>query len=337
MVSRIRAVDYLKAIGIIAVVCGHAKLPEWILRWIHTFHIPMFFMISGSLITPESLPGNFRTFFKKRIVKLFYSYLFFWAIGAVFYLLKNAPDASPANRILSLLYSSGTAEGDICLYPIVLWFFPALIFGMCFLYLVTTINSRILQWTAAAAFTGTGYAAGSLALPWELESAACSTIFLYSGYRFSHKLREDAMDPESLSPSWLGLPLIVAGALMLVFHPNIGFSLRVSNFGSPLLSFTCFVITASGLYLLTRKLPRSKVVEAVSRGTIIIFPLHMIVFLLIDVFMQRIGMERLTNTIAYATGKCAITIVFLTLVSIYLLRMLKPQSGSGSSGQPASA
>lgn len=42
-------IDVLKGIGIILVVIGHISLDNGMSNWIYTFHMPMFFALSGYL------------------------------------------------------------------------------------------------------------------------------------------------------------------------------------------------------------------------------------------------------------------------------------------------
>lgn len=42
-------IDVLKGIGIILVVIGHVSLGNTLNSWIYTFHMPLFFSVSGYL------------------------------------------------------------------------------------------------------------------------------------------------------------------------------------------------------------------------------------------------------------------------------------------------
>ena len=47
--KRIDEVDILKGIGIILMITGHIEFGSVYDKWIHSFHMPMFFIISGFL------------------------------------------------------------------------------------------------------------------------------------------------------------------------------------------------------------------------------------------------------------------------------------------------
>lgn len=63
---RDRSIDAAKGIAIILVVLGHVctGIP-WLVKWIYSFHMPLFFMISGYLREGKEY-GDFVPFLKKK-------------------------------------------------------------------------------------------------------------------------------------------------------------------------------------------------------------------------------------------------------------------------------
>lgn len=53
-IKRIDWIDVAKGIGIILMVMGHTSMPDAINRWIYSFHMPLFFLLSGLLFIPCS-------------------------------------------------------------------------------------------------------------------------------------------------------------------------------------------------------------------------------------------------------------------------------------------
>ena len=45
--SRADWIDVLKGIGIILVVIGHVNTKGFLVQWLYTFHMPLFFALSG--------------------------------------------------------------------------------------------------------------------------------------------------------------------------------------------------------------------------------------------------------------------------------------------------
>lgn len=51
--KRIDWIDTAKGIGIIAVIIGHFHVPDLTMRLIYSWHMPLFFIISGILYTDK--------------------------------------------------------------------------------------------------------------------------------------------------------------------------------------------------------------------------------------------------------------------------------------------
>ena len=50
--QRIKWIDLTKGVAIFLMVCGHTGIPSLISNWIWSFHMPLFFIISGMLFCP---------------------------------------------------------------------------------------------------------------------------------------------------------------------------------------------------------------------------------------------------------------------------------------------
>ena len=67
--KRIDSVDIFKAIGILLMIMGHIGFGGFFSKWIHAFHMPMFFIISGFFISSYS-----PNFLNKKILGLIVPY-----------------------------------------------------------------------------------------------------------------------------------------------------------------------------------------------------------------------------------------------------------------------
>ena len=85
--NRIEWVDVAKAIGILLVICAHAYLPKRINTIIYSFHIPLFFVLSGYTCNCDV---QFKDFAIRRIKGLLIPYFFLSSLClAWFILLRN--------------------------------------------------------------------------------------------------------------------------------------------------------------------------------------------------------------------------------------------------------
>lgn len=86
---RIEWVDVARGILILCVCLGHRSttIPNWLSKWIYTFHMPAFFMLSGYLTNFSSL--DFKSFLQKKIKQLIVPYCVLGAIYIISFTLFN--------------------------------------------------------------------------------------------------------------------------------------------------------------------------------------------------------------------------------------------------------
>lgn len=84
-------IDVLKGIGIILVVIGHTSLENCLVDWIYTFHMPMFFMLSGYLWNVFSeRQMKFREFVVRRIKTILWPYVLFRIVLIVYWIVVES-------------------------------------------------------------------------------------------------------------------------------------------------------------------------------------------------------------------------------------------------------
>ena len=81
--SRLTVLDSLRGFGILLVVLGHTSRSAGLVSWIFSFHMPLFFIISGMLFHER----QFLDSFKKKVARLLIPYLFFGIVTFVYWAL----------------------------------------------------------------------------------------------------------------------------------------------------------------------------------------------------------------------------------------------------------
>jgi acyltransferase len=127
-------VDFVRGVGIIAVVVGHFANPFGL--FIYSWHMPLFFIISGYL---TKVDVAFFIFVKKQFRRLMYPF-FIWEAISLFtlypkniFLNRLKPDFVVLTLKSFLWMNYHILEGQ---YGFVLWFLPALFIGRVMIYLL---------------------------------------------------------------------------------------------------------------------------------------------------------------------------------------------------------
>lgn len=92
-------IDIAKGIGIYLVCLGHTTSNEIVLKWIYSFHMPLFFFLSGVF---HSQSENYFEFFKRKTKSLLVPYLFFATTLFLFFLLISRKIGFSAKENLSV-------------------------------------------------------------------------------------------------------------------------------------------------------------------------------------------------------------------------------------------
>ena len=175
--ERVDWVDTLKFIGILLVILGHINFP--LNGFIYTWHMPLFFMVSGFFIKFET---SFKDFIVKNFKRLMIPYFIFSIIGLFMEMLKRYllhREALDYVHEIKGIFIDMDFAGLCNTYAFVLWFLPTLFFSRIFLYLIkNNIPSLLLQsFAVVLLFMGSFY----IGLPFGLDSALNSLIFVYAG------------------------------------------------------------------------------------------------------------------------------------------------------------
>ena len=99
--KRISYIDMAKGIGIILVVLGHSIFPsENLTTWIYSFHMPLFFILSGMLLShTHATEQALTSFIRKKAQAIFIPYFVFSVLTILFSaLLDTASFCSAFNH-----------------------------------------------------------------------------------------------------------------------------------------------------------------------------------------------------------------------------------------------
>ena len=190
--NRLNVIDVAKGIGMILVIFAHVNYTPELLVLIYSFHMPLFFLISGMLYNKDKYP-DFKSFLKRRVKTLIipYVYFAFFSIVYVFISEKMFPQLFdiPAEKYIQYLIQivisnwSGTHANEplwfvLCLFLVeILYFFISrnkvrVIISVCFFLSccgwvlesgMLNFDNKLLPWSLdSALFALSFYAIGNL-------------------------------------------------------------------------------------------------------------------------------------------------------------------------------
>ena len=191
-INRIEWLDVSKGIGIILVIIGHCVyLGGGMHNWIFSFHMPMFFILSGVLIRKE----NLNTFVKKRFKSLIVPYFVFCLVGLIVTFV--IPVFRIKYNIHGLLYDLYMGSPDYINISSI-WFLVCLFIASVILQIIFTIcnNNQKIELCILVVIGIVGFSFAQLRekyflflpvcrLPCNIDVSCIAIIFLSFGFYFS--------------------------------------------------------------------------------------------------------------------------------------------------------
>jgi acyltransferase len=187
--NRLNYIDYMKGIGILLVVLGHmSELPNSMRIFIYSFHMPLFFFISGYLFNANK-NKEFKPFLKKKTFSLLLPYIYLQLFLFLFYSAADTYSGNGHNfaeHILTIIYGNILFETNYINTP---WFLICLFTVDLMFQRITTLTKNNLRVIGLIALVSSliGYSLSFfniIRLPFTLDVTFTALAFYSAGYLF---------------------------------------------------------------------------------------------------------------------------------------------------------
>lgn len=313
MKKRIEWLDMLKGWGMILVMFAHAPLPDVLRKYIYSFHIPLFFFISGYLFTINKY-SNIREFFLSKIKSLLIPYFIFSTFNYLFWLVfrkfaNNSTDSILKPFVGIFIGIRGT-EWTLCNGT--LWFVLALFISEVGLYFILKYLKYNIRKTTTylAIFTFIGYLYSKfigIRLVWSIDVAFTAIVFLGSGY-----LIRKINIINKINNKYIILLLI----LNLIFGmSNTEVNMFSGIYGNYIFFYIASVSGILANILLIKSMPTIKIFNYVGKNTFIYLALHQYIIYSV---LKKVS-SKIVSNIQSGLELILVAIVFVivTLILLY--------------------
>lgn len=314
--ARLLWIDSAKGIGVLLVVLGHllleSNLPS-VNRFIYSFHMPLFFLISGFLQT-KLRAGNLRN----KAARLLIPFLTFTILGLPVYLLRLTDRGlSPAEIVMNLFY----VKGEVLNSP--LWFFVVLfeVYAICKLVNLPERKTSVKISVMLIAFLlgGVMYHFSDVEA---LNFFGVNRAVICFGFFAVGNLLRPVYEREKENTGRLSVLLFICFALNILF--GVVLNTKVSMYVNSLGNYVYFVVGAvfgsASLLLFCRLLLNKKTVLCVISDDSIVFMGTQ--FFMISLFTRATEKLGVNGTWLYDLLMLAVTAVYVAVV-IVVYRWLK--------------
>ena len=273
--ERIGWIDAARGIGILLVVFGHGLVPPAVARQLYSFHVPLFFLLSGLVAQPDRWP-SFGAFARRRARTLLVPYAAFFVVLYAYFLTVGVRfgDVAGEDRVVPLVGFLLSSSPFLTSLFRPMWFLPCLlVVELLFHGLHRLLGRR--WWLGMLACVVLGWLTSlflPVRLPWSLDTALTAVGFYGVGFA----LRPLAARAQELHLGWRLLAVLAFAALNgFAVALNGGVSLLGNSYGPHITLFWLGALAGIGASLLVaRFLVGSRVLRSIGRNSLVLFVFH---------------------------------------------------------------
>ena len=233
-------IDYLRGIGIVLMVAGHALIWRPLTKWIFGFHVPLFFVLSGFLFNRQKWSergfGKFAAArFRNYVIPYFLWCAICFVINFPIFYFNNRHSDMLLTAIKNLGWIATSIRVDGVFLPqncTALWFLTCLFLSQLAFYLL--VNCKPMwQCVLAVVFIAINYVTyyfEAPLLPWHLDVALIGSVFMLIGYYIKEKRLLDKIQTMRVP-----VLMIIAASMIIMWNGNTDMYFR--QYGKDLLIF----------------------------------------------------------------------------------------------------
>lgn len=326
--NRLAWIDTARGIGLFFVFIGHLRIPG-ASTWVYTFHMPLFFFLSG-LLYPGFEKYSFGQFAWQRFKRLVIPYFTLGAGILLFNYLIYAWHHEPSTTYYEPLRSFLIQE-----HFWTVWFLAALYLTQLIYY---GIDWCFHRWRGAVTIASLAmclfgfwrYRMGFGSLPWNLDVAFVAQFFFHMGYQFMHmeRIREwfvgtmPTVRLIGIVSVCLAINTVAAKACIVLSGHSLDMSMGL--YGNELMTMIAAIAGILGIVTLSSVL-KSRFMTYLGRNTMILFAWHSrIVIVACGLIFAHLGLFQtlsMTTSILRAATMLFAILVILIPINEFIKRL----------------
>lgn len=204
--NRIRHFDIAKGIGMLCVILGHLSV-SGINMVVFTFHMPLFFIISGYFLKKQDPKLIIHKKFRQLLIPYILTCLAIAGLSMAKDFLLGRTDALVHN-VLLWCYAGFYGSGNPYSHPFYVKAIGAIWFLFAMFWSIVIYNG-IMDWKGCSVWVLilalTGYfSAKYIYLPWSIQSGMLALVFIHVGHYF--RIKQLSLSPH---PAWTASALFL--------------------------------------------------------------------------------------------------------------------------------
>ncbi|NQX11391.1 acyltransferase family protein [Microbacteriaceae bacterium VKM Ac-2855] len=238
---RSAGVDTVRLMGIVAVVAGHVWFDRPAQLLLYTWHVPIFFVLTGYFWTPRRpLAEEVR----KRFTTLAVPYLAWLVLLSVPFVPSLILDGASPQDLFGILLGGSYVGRPYSAF----WFVSALFFTAVVFRMLQRLPFAV-QVAVAVALLLFSYLAPDVmrAVPLGIGTGLGSLVFVVAGIGLRR------VRTRIVAPALVGAGSLVIAAVLVLLGLSAPLDLKQADFGTPLVSVVVAIMISAGLILVAER------------------------------------------------------------------------------------
>lgn len=337
-INRVTWIDVCRGIGIIIVIYTHALGADRYRYFFYSFHMPLFFFLSG-LVYNRSKHTKFFLFIRKTVKDTLLPFFIFALVSYILWLLfprYPLPTDMIVKQFFGTFYANSAfwdTKYGLLSYNNILWFLPCL-FVVKILFAAFTHISTKLKFLIPALFLcsllGYLYAHffAKLYLPYAAEIALTAVVFYGAGYLWRTHIGLDTIFMRSRRTTLIAVTAYIAVAVLSTYHfitAGNKIDMRLHFLGNYIFFYLTAAIGIVGAVAIGHIWHENKYLTYLGKNSMILFAWHLLIFdyltralLLLSVSNKTI--QQLHNTLL-APLYTVISMLVILLINVLFSRL----------------
>lgn len=317
--KRVEWLDSLRGVAMFTVIAGHvASMSKNMDLLIYSFHMPLFFAISGALFRVDKY-DSLKACVIDKAKKLLIPYCWLYALNLPFWWINRKVLGSSDATLEDLFWGFLTSNQALSsMVSGALWFLPCLFLVSILFWWLADLDRRgkvKLEGSMVVVFLAAVYLCTFYHEPavWHWATVPMATVFYYLGFVFMNN-REAILSKFGLHESngkFAVIAVVLLAVGVSVAFANGKISMHRNDYNDIALMLVAALAISLGLAMCLMKLPTIKVLDFAGKNSIIFFGFHIAILRFLENFAY---------TAPYADHYSILTaiVVFLLLIPVSL-------------------
>ena len=267
-----KEIDVLKGIGIFLVVLGHTPISASLCHLIFSFHMPLFFFLSGFVFKKAPMFD----FFIKKVKRIMIPYYIFSLVSFLMYFSLNHKNSIFTIKDFIIGTVLGISNDFYLSWNIALWFLPSLFFLNIMLNFLFIFKNKKIKYLILTDLSAIGVYITYLKLPilpFHIYSSLLMIPFFILGFMTKKYYTSFTLKSKILE-SFITMGLLLAGLYMGYLNtqsPDVRFHI----IGNPLTFYLGASLSIIGFLLLSKNIKYNNALEWLGINSLAILLIHL--------------------------------------------------------------